>query len=66
MKKNLLQILSYILVAALASAATLFIWVARQGSDKLTELQQVIDHYFVGDADMEKARDAAASALVSL
>lgn len=56
--------MSYILVAALASAATLFAWVARQGRDKLTELQRVIDHYFVGEADMEKAQDAAASALV--
>lgn len=63
-KKWLLKIVSYILVAALASAATLFVGVARQGSDKLTELQRVIDYYFVGEADMEKAQDAAASALV--
>ena len=63
-KKWLLKTMSYILVAALASAATLFVWVARQGSDKLTELQRVIDHYFIGEADMEKAQDAAASALV--
>ncbi|MBQ7329869.1 MAG: PDZ domain-containing protein [Oscillospiraceae bacterium] len=63
-KKRILKMISYILVAALASAATLFVWGARQGSDKLTELQQVIDHYFVGEADMEYARDAAAAALV--
>ena len=63
-KKRILKTVSYILVAALASAVTLFVWGARQGSDKLTELQQVIDHYFVGEADMEYARDAAAAALV--
>ena len=63
-KKWFLKTMSYILVAALASAITLFVWVARQGSDKLTELQQVIDHYFVSEVDMEKAQDAAASALV--
>lgn len=63
-KKRILKTVSYILVAALASAATLFVWGARQESDKLTELQQVIDHYFVGEADMEYARDVAAAALV--
>lgn len=63
-KKWLLKTMSYILVAALASAVTLFAWVARQGSDKLTELRRIIDHYFVGKADMEKAQDAAAAALV--
>lgn len=63
-KKWFLKTMSYILVAALASAITLFVWVARQESDKLTELQQVIDHYFVSEVDMEKAQDAAASALV--
>ena len=63
-KKWLLRTMSYILVAALASAATLFVWVARQGRDKLTELQQVIDYYFVGDVDAEKIQDAAAAALV--
>ena len=63
-KKRILKTVSYILVAALASAATLFVWGARQESDKLAELQQVIDHYFVGEADMEYARDVAAAALV--
>ena len=64
-KKWFLKTMSYILVAALASAATLFVWVARQGSDKLTELQQLIDHYFVGDADMEKLQDTAAAGMVN-
>ena len=63
-KKWLLRTMSYILVATLASAVTLFTWVARQGRDKLTELQQVIDYYFVGEVDAEKVQDAAAAALV--
>lgn len=63
-KKWLVKTMSYILVAALASAATLFVWAARQGSGKLTELQLLIDHYFVGDADTEKMQDAAAAGMV--
>ncbi len=63
-KKWIIRTLSYVLVAALASAVTLFVWVAGQGNDKLMELQRIIDHYFVGEADMEKAQDAAAAALV--
>lgn len=63
-KKWIMKTMSYILVAALASAATLFIWAAQQESDKLTELQRLIDHYFVGDADAEKLQDAAAAGMV--
>lgn len=63
-KKWLVKTMSYILVAALASTATLFAWASRQGDDKLTELQRVIDYYFVGDADMETVRDAAAAGMV--
>lgn len=63
-KKWFLRTMSYILVAALASAVTLFVWATRQSRDKLTELQQVIDYYFVGEVDTEKVRDAAAAALV--
>ncbi len=63
-KKWLVKTMSYILVAALASAATLFAWTARQGSDKLTQLQRLIDYYFVGEADMEKIQDAAAAGMI--
>jgi carboxyl-terminal processing protease len=62
MKKLILRILSYILVAALASVLTLGFW----GSDysKIEEIKDYIDLYFVGEADMSKAEDAAAAAMI--
>ena len=62
MKKILLKGLSYVLVAALASSVTLAIWGQRYS--KIEELKDVIDQYFIGDADMTKAEDAAASAMI--
>lgn len=61
-KKILLKGLSYVLVAALASSVTLAIWGQRYS--KIEELKDVIDQYFIGDADMTKAEDAAASAMI--
>ena len=64
-KKWILRSLSYILVAALASAVTLFAWAGKyKGGNKLTELQSVIDQYFIGEADMGAAQDMAAAAMV--
>ena len=63
-KKWILRTLSYILVAALASAVTLFAWASNNKGDKLTQLQRVIDQYFVGEADMGAAQDMAAAAMV--
>lgn len=63
-KKWIVNSLSYVLVAALASAVTLFFGVGRQKPDKLTQLQNVIEQCFVGEADMEEARDTAAAAMV--
>ena len=62
MKKIILRTLSYILVAALASVLTLGIW----GSDysKIEEIKDYVDLYFIGDADMSKAEDAAAAAMI--
>ena len=59
----LLKTVSYIFVAALSSALTLFLCMG--GSTKLTELETVIKHQFIGEADMEELRDAAAQAMVS-
>ena len=61
-KKWIMKTLSYLLVAVLASTAT--IWVGRQGSGKLAELQSVIDYYFVGEVEEEKMLDAAATGMV--
>ena len=63
MKKILLKGLSYVLVAALASSVTLAIWGQRYS--KIEELKDVIDQYYIGDADMTKAEDAAASAMIN-
>lgn len=62
MKKILLKGLSYVLVAALASSVTLAIWGQRYS--KIEELKDVIDRYYIGEADMTKAEDAAASAMI--
>lgn len=50
------------LVAALASAATLALW--GEKDTKFTELENILNGQFIGQADMEQARDAAASAMV--
>lgn len=64
--KKLLRLMSYILVAALASAAT-FAAVAfepRDGYDKLDEIRSLVDEKFIGDIDWKTAEDAAAEALI--
>ena len=62
MKKFFLRSLSYLLVAVLASAVTLAVWGPRYS--KIEEIKAVIDDYFIGDADMTKAEDAAAAAMI--
>lgn len=56
--------LSYILVAALASAAT---WLAadKLPNSKLERLAFAIDHKFIGEADQTKIQDAAAEAMIA-
>lgn len=61
-QRILLIILSYLLVAALTATLTLVLCL---GTDtKLLELEKIIDQRFIGEADMDKARDAAAQAMV--
>lgn len=66
-KENFLKIikrsLSYILVAALASAGT---WIAAGllPNSKLERLSAVIDRQFIGDADVTRMEDAAAEAMI--
>ena len=67
MKKNLLQILSYILVAVAATVVTLAL--TNQGSvtpayDKLDQLRALIGARFIGEVDEKAIEDAAASAMV--
>ena len=62
MKVFLLRSLSYVLVAVVASVVTLAIWGQRYS--KMEELKGVIGRYFIGEADMSKAEDAAAQAMI--
>lgn len=58
----LLRGLSYVLVATVSAAVALALWGSRPS--KLAELEQIITENFIGQADMEKAKDAAADAMV--
>lgn len=61
-KKILLRTVSYILVAALASCATLLFF---GGNRKLAQLERVLKNNFVGDVNQTAMADAAANAMVS-
>ncbi len=60
--KVFLQILSYILVAVVASAATLLL--CRMQTSKLDELEGVLQRKFIGETDKTAVEDAAADAMV--
>ena len=65
--KNILKLMSYVLVAALASAATMFALPAQHagtGSTKLAELKALIDEKFIGEVDWKVAEDYAAAGMV--
>lgn len=64
--KKLLRLMSYILVAALASAATFAAVSFEPGDryDKLDELRSLVDQKFIGDIDWKIAEDYAAAGLV--
>lgn len=64
--KNIWKILSYVLVAAVASVTTIVsVTVAdRLNMGKLEEVQSLLDYYFVGEVDQSALEDAAASAMV--
>ena len=65
--KKILKLMSYVLVAALASAATLFMLQPQNTGDeysKLLELQELIDEKFIGDIDWKVAEDYAAAGMV--
>ena len=61
--KILFRSISYVLVAAIASAATMALWLPR--SSKLAELEKLIGQRFVGQYDAEYMQDAAAAAMVN-
>jgi carboxyl-terminal processing protease len=61
-KKLLLRILSYILVAAMTSFATLMLM---GRSIKLGQLERIVKTYFVGEVDDAAMTDVAAEAMIS-
>lgn len=64
MKKKVLIVLSYVLVAVLACGATLAFAYSGTESSKLMDLEDLILTRFAGDADRTKIEDAAADAMV--
>lgn len=66
MKKKILILCSYILVAALATVATLGMVYLEGGMEttKLEQLESLIMERFIGEADSEVLQDAAAAAMV--
>ena len=64
--KKLLRLMSYILVAALASAATFAVVAFEPGDryDKLDELRSLVEQKFIGEVDWKVAEDYAAAGLV--
>ncbi len=65
MKKTILKVLSYILVAALASCLTLGLTLGLGGVSKLSQLEQLLLTYHVDDPDKTVLENAAANAMVS-
>ena len=63
--KKMKKVLSYILVAALSSAATCGVLTAVQGNPKLDELEYLIDTYFIGEVDETRMADAAATGMIA-
>ena len=66
MKSKITRILSYLLVALLASAVTLAVVVKSipNSYSKLEELEKLILERFIGEADQKAMEDAAADAMV--
>ena len=65
--KKLLKFMSYVLVAALASAAT-FCMVHFMPNDeysKLSELKTLVDEKFIGEIDWKVAEDTAAAGMIA-
>ena len=67
MKKKLLIVVSYILVAAIACCATFLLsrnWQLIAPDNKLTQLQALLEQYYADDVDLDALQDAAANAMV--
>jgi len=71
--KRFLQVISYILVAVLASCVTLFFCMPQQPQfntddalkGKLEQVEYLIDTYYIGEADREAIYDGAAAGMIA-
>ena len=65
--KKLLRAMSYVLVAALASAATFAVMAFEPADryDKLDELKALVDQKFIGDIDWKVVEDNAAAGMIA-
>ena len=68
-KKQVYQILSYVLVAVLTASITVLVIVcsnaANAGRSKLDTLSELIQDYFIGEVDQTFMEDVAADAMIS-
>ncbi len=63
--KKLITVLSYLTTAMAACAVTLLVTIGRTpGATKLDQVEYLIKNRFIEEADMEKAEDAAAAAMI--
>lgn len=62
--EKLFLVLTYILVAAIASGVTFFVCAMDSSGSKLSQLENLITDCFVGDVDPVELEDAAAHAMV--
>ena len=68
MKKSVLTVMSYVLVAVLASAATFGVMSLTGNEDDYTKLEQLSDliqEKFIGEADVTAMEDAAAMGMIA-
>ena len=65
MKRKILILLSYILVAALATTTTLFLTHEEMGYSKLQQLEDLIQAYYIDPVDTTRIEDAAAEGMIS-
>lgn len=63
--KKIITVLSYLTTAMAACAVTLLVTIGKTpGSTKLDQVEYLIQNRFIEEADMEKAEDAAATAMI--
>lgn len=64
--KNVQKFLSYVLVAVLSSVVTMYLFGGTEADEynKLADMEQLIETYFIGEVDRSAMEDAAAAAMV--